>query len=139
MNTDGPQFSKTGLTVAGIASVLALVATNMGAIEYIKGEFSGVFASSQIRAMFLGVAMGVSFTSWVPYVFGEAFNGAWAKILTKLFASLITFAIAWEMHNTGTGMYCAMFAGLAGTQIYSTLTNYFYQAFPAIVPPAMRD
>lgn len=139
MSVEDPKFSKVGLTVAGIASVLALIAANMGVIEYIKGEFRGVFASSQIRAMFLGIVLGVSFSSWVPYVFGESFSSKHARMITKLVASIITFIVTWELHSTGSGVYFAMFAGMAGAQVYSTATNFFYGAFPTLTPPALRS
>ncbi len=129
---------KAGLTIAGITAVLAMIASQTAAIDYLRTLGAEWIHWPQLRAIVLGVAIGVAFSAWVPYVIPAAACKERAQTLMRFGASVLTFAACWRMQPTELGLYYALIAGMAGTSFYMTTTRWIYRAFPSLQPPALR-
>lgn len=131
--------SRTGLTIGGVTALLAMIASYTGAIDYVRDWAAAWIQWPQLRAVTVGIMIGVAFTAWVPYVLGKSFCAERARTIMRGGSSAMTFAAAWHLQPTELGFYYALFAALAGAQVYMTATRWLYKAFPILEPPALRE
>jgi hypothetical protein len=138
MPETGP-VSTRGLTIGGVTALLAMVASYSGAIDYLREFASHWLHLPQLRAVLVGIGVGVAFSAWVPYVLGASFCAARTRSLMRFGASVLTFGAAWSLQPTQLGLYYALIAAFAGAQVHMTLTRWLYRLFPMLEPPALRD
>lgn len=134
----GPVNTK-GLTIGGVTALLAMVASYSGAIDYLRDIAGQWLHLPQLRAVLVGMAVGVAFSSWVPYCFGAAACAERTRVLMRFGSSVLTFGAAWSLQPTQLGLYYALIAAFAGAQVHMTATRWIYKAFPALEPPALRS
>lgn len=154
-----------GLTIAAIATLLGAISLNMHVFESVGTVLSGWIERPAFVAVVVGIASGVLFTTWVPYMLSDFLPSkedilreaqdspeeAKARLIAKAkrvdrikliirsATAALAFTVTLRMYPGEFGVVWGMIAAMAAPQAYKTLTWITYLAFPAVKPKALQE
>lgn len=132
-----------GLSVAGIASVLGLLAFWPQAqplADWIIFNIGAIWARPQVEVIVLSVLLGPAVTLGLPWLLPSRYSGETTRTRLRLYAGGVSFAVAFWLSPTRLGFVYAVLVGLAGTQIGMTALRWVQRLVPpSKVPSSLKS